>query len=174
MLPFRRRTTVTYADPLRAGRHPFQTYLLFLCAISGIPLAFGVKTAGSVEALLPEWAALTWGLCLAGGSVLGLTGSYWPKRHYATALTVERIGLLIVGPAALLYSVLIAIYIGFSGTVTVLIVAAFGFSALLRAHDIGLIIVRAIESNDEDELPGVVRREGEGESEALLREDEAP
>jgi hypothetical protein len=141
MFPFRKRETVPYADPLCAGRHPFQTFLLLLCAVSGLPLLFGVETAGSVEALLPDWAALSW----------GLAGTHWKSGHEATALTIERIGLLIVGASALLYAVLVALYIGVSGTVTVLILLAFGIAAISRARDIESIIVLAAEKKHDDE-----------------------
>jgi hypothetical protein len=151
MFPFRKRETVPYADPLCAGRHPFQTFLLLLCAVSGLPLLFGVETAGSVEALLPDWAALSWGLCLSVGSLFGLAGTHWKSGHEATALTIERIGLLIVGASALLYAVLVALYIGVSGTVTVLILLAFGIAAISRARDIESIIVLAAEKKHDDE-----------------------
>jgi len=139
---------VPYTNPLLAGRHPFQIYLLMLCAVSGIPLVFGVETAGSVNALLPDWAGFTWGLSLSLGSALGIVGAYWPRSHIATALTLEEISMLIVGPSAMLYAVLIALYIGWSGTVTVLIVAGFGLAALTRARHIAYVISRAIKKQE--------------------------
>ncbi len=151
-----RRPGVKYADPLHAGRHPFQTYILFLCVLSGVPLLFGEEPAARVEALLPSWIALTWAVCLVLGSVLSLLGSYWPRKNYATALTLERIGLDIVGPAALLYATLLAVFAATSdggiwgSTVAVAVVGGFGLACLMRAGDLGAIIMRAIPDGDED------------------------
>lgn len=163
---FRRRETVRYADPLHAGRHPFQTYLLVLCVVSGVPLIFGRVPAASVEALLPEWVAVSWGVSLTGGALLGLIGSYWPRENYATALTVERIGLTLTGPAALLYATAIFLITGIDGFIAVGIVAGFGAACIKRGRDIGVIIARAISG---DSL--VVQREDESETAAVLRDE---
>jgi hypothetical protein len=152
--------SVAYADPLHAGRHPFQTFLLGLCVISGIPLAFGERTASSISALLPGWMAIGWGVSLSLGALVALVGSYWPRRNYATALTLERIGLVIVGPAAVVYACVIFIYGGMGGVTAGLITLAFGASAIQRAHDIGKVIHRAIAMADGNPLPPVLR-EGE-------------
>lgn len=154
--------TVAYADPLHAGRHPFQTFLLSLCVVSGIPLAFGVSTAQSIEATLPPWMAVSWGISLSVGAALGLAGSYWPRQRYAAALTLERVGLVIAGPAATVYAVVIFVYGWPGGVVAGLITLAFGASCLKRAHDIGKVIHRAIAMRTTEPMPRALR---EGESE---------
>jgi hypothetical protein len=152
--------SVAYADPLHAGRHPFQTFLLGLCVISGVPLAFGERTASSISALLPGWMAVGWGVSLSLGALVALVGSYWPRTSYATALTLERVGLVIVGPAAVVYACVIFIYGGWGGATAGLITLAFGASALQRAHDIGKVIHRAIAITEGEPMPRVLR-EGE-------------
>ena len=57
-----------YSDPLRAGRHPFQTYLLALCVVSGAPMAAGQVTANSLEEQLPEPLVIAWGVMLVFGA----------------------------------------------------------------------------------------------------------
>lgn len=156
---FRSRATVRYTDPLHAGRHPFQTFMLTLCVVSGIPLLFGEPPSTSVEALLPGWVAATWGLSLTIGAILGLVGAYWPKKNYATALTIERIGLDITGPAALLYAVIVFIYGGWGSSVAACIILGFGASCLVRAGDLGVIIRRAIPGHS----PAVQREDGHPE-----------
>lgn len=162
--------TVAYADPLHAGRHPFQTFLLALCVVSGIPLAFGMSTASSIEALLPEWMAVAWGVSLVTGAALGLTGSYWPRSNYATALTLERVGLVIAGPAAIVYACVIFIYGWPGGVVAGLITLAFGASCLQRAHDIGKVIHRAIAMRTTEPMPRALR-EDETQAERDFSED---
>ncbi len=63
-----------YSDPLRAGRHPFQTYLLALCVVSGAPMAAGQVTANSLEEQLPEPLVIAWGVMLVFGAVVALFG----------------------------------------------------------------------------------------------------
>jgi hypothetical protein len=96
-------TLIPYVDPLRAGRHPFQTFMLALCVISGLPYLFGEATAEAVERNLPVYLALAWGLSLLLGAALALFGSYWP-RSIADALTMERVGLNLTGGAAVVYA----------------------------------------------------------------------
>lgn len=158
--PKNERGMIPYADPLRAGRHPFQTFMLALCVISGIPLAFGQETASSVQSLLPGFMAIGWGISLSLGAVVALVGSYWPREGYATALTLERIGLLIVGPAALVYGFIIALFAGLGGLVSMCIIIAFGGSCILRARDIGCVFHRAIAAV-EGRTPPTVLKEGE-------------
>jgi len=136
---------VKYADPLHAGRHPFQTFMLALAVISGLPLILGHPQPRSIEATLPPWLATTWGVMLFGGAVVALLGSYW-LGNYANALTIERIGLLVVGGAACLYGLTLLLVLGPSTAVAAGIVLGFGLASLKRAFDIGHIMRAAIKS----------------------------
>ena len=165
---FRQRVTVKYADPLHAGRHPFQTFLLVAGFVSSLPIVFDQPPAAqSIEALLPMWVGITWGLSLLGGCALGLAGSYWPRKSYATALTVERIGLSICGPAGVLYGGAIVLALGLDGLIAAALIFGFGAACISRAYDLGVIIKRAIPG---DSL--VVQREDEDAAEAMIRDDE--
>lgn len=134
--------SIPYADPLHAGRHPFQTFMLVLCIASGLPLLFGQPTSGSIESNLPHWMAVTWGLSLLVGSTLGLLGSFW-RGDYDTGLLLERMGLDLAGFAAVAYSVIVVISTGWLGLLAGAIVLGFGASCLTRARDIGRIFHRA-------------------------------
>ncbi len=159
---------IPYADPLRAGRHPFQTYLLALCVLSGVPLIFGQVTAGSIEESLPYWLAFSWGLCLFLGSITALIGSYW-RRNYADALTIERIGLLFAGSAGIAYAVVVALVVPpLTGLTAGGIILGFGISCVARARDIGRILRRAREKSSD-----VVAREYESDAEAEFRDDDS-
>jgi hypothetical protein len=91
-----------YVDPLRAGRHPFQVYMLGLCVVSGLPYLFGQASAEAVENQLPYWLAFGWGMMLVLGASTALIGSFW-KRSIADALTMERVGLSLTGGSAVVY-----------------------------------------------------------------------
>lgn len=135
---------ISYIDPLHAGRHPFQTYLLLLCIIAGVPILFGRIGASSIESELPFWLAFIWALLLFLGSAVGLVGAYW-RGDYTNALTIERIGLAIVGSAACVYAVVIIVNTGWDRLIPAAITLAFGVASLRRARDIGQIIKMALE-----------------------------
>lgn len=140
-MPF--RNLVRYADPLYAGRHPFQTYLLSLCVVSVVPQILGRRTATSIEALLPHWIAAAWLYALATGALVALIGSRMPRRHYASALVVEQLGLFIVAGPAFVYALAIMLYAGWGGIPAASLVFAFGVAALSRGRDIGRVLHRA-------------------------------
>lgn len=91
-----------YVDPLRAGRHPFQIYMLALCVLASLPFLFGYATAEAVEKQLPLWLAFAWGMTMLFGASVALLGSFW-SGSIANALTMERFGLAFTGGAALVY-----------------------------------------------------------------------
>jgi hypothetical protein len=136
---------VKYADPLHAGRHPFQTYLLTLAVVSAIPIMVGHAPPASIEQTMPHWLATTWGIMLFGGSLLALVGSYW-LGNYPNALTIERVGLLIVGAAALLYGMAIYAVNGPTGFVAAGITVGFGAACLKRSRDIGKVFNLALKA----------------------------
>ena len=135
-----------YSDPLRAGRHPFQTYLLALCVVSGAPMAAGQVTANSLEEQLPEPLVIAWGVMLVFGAVVALFGSY-ARVSYATALTLERVGLWSTGGAAIVYGAIIMFSGSWGGFVAACIIFGFGVACTRRARDIGHIFQRALSSN---------------------------
>jgi hypothetical protein len=138
---------VSYVDPLHAGRHPFQTYLLALSVVSGLPILFGYIGAGSMARELPFWLAFCWGLALFIGSSVALVGSYW-RGNAANALTIERAGLAVIGSAAIVYGVVIIFAAGNTSVpgriIPVAIIEAYGFSCIRRARDIGRIVHAAL------------------------------
>jgi hypothetical protein len=139
---------VSYIDPLHTGRHPFQVYILALCVLSGATLLLKDQTPSAIQGLLPGWLQLAWAIMLVGGSIIALFGSYWPggRGGYANALTAERIGLGIVGAAAVVYGLAIIVVVSLPGIVAAGITLGFGLSCLIRARDIGRIIRSAIRN----------------------------
>lgn len=135
---------IAYADPIRAGRHPFQVYILGLCVVSGVPVVAGLATPSSLERALPPWLVFTWSLFLLVGAAVALIGVYWP-RSVLTALTTERIGLALVGVAAYIYGPLLFVRLSWPGLLAAVIIVAFGGSCIRRARDIGRIIQTAIQ-----------------------------
>lgn len=140
------RDRLPYTDPLRAGRHPFQTYLLALCVVSGAPMAAGQVTANSLEKELPELLVVAWGAMLVVGAVLALVGSY-ARVSYEWSLTLERVGLWSTGVAAVVYGAIILFSGSWGGFVAACIILGFGAACIRRARDIGHIFQRALANN---------------------------
>lgn len=134
---------ITYLDPLSAGRHPFQVFILALCLLSGLPILVGQYTAGSVEETLNAGIAYAWGASLVFGSATALVGSFLPRASYGTAVIMERVGLQVTGYAALIYATIIALQGNLGGVLATGIVGAFGAACLARARDIGRVLHRA-------------------------------
>jgi hypothetical protein len=103
----------------------------------------GRVPAGSVQDNLPPWLVAAWGTVLLGGSVTALVGSYW-RGNYANGITLERVGLNLVGSAGTTYALLILATAGMSGLLAGGIVLAFGLACMSRATDIAIIVRRAL------------------------------
>ena len=131
-------------DPLEASRHPFETYLLVLAAVSGLPLLFGKPNSASIAATLPHVLVIGWGFMLVLGSLCALVGLYWRGRS-ATGLVLERAGLIGVGGASLVYAASVLISApGFTGAFAASITAGFGIACAAQARRIGLRLRMAI------------------------------
>lgn len=145
----------SYADPLRAGRHPFQRYLLALAVVGSLPILFGERTAGSIEATLPPAVVISWGLLLLIGCAIALVGVYWPLREpvtpksFVTALFLERLGLALVWPTALVYAGIIVLVVGVPGLLSAAITAGFGWASRRRMRDCARTFRRAISEQEQ-------------------------
>lgn len=148
---------IAYADPFHAGRHPMQTFLSCLCVVSGLPLLFGQIGATSIEALLPPALAVAWGCALTFGSGTALLGAYWPPARGLTqwspteahaeallrAVTVERIGLAMVGVPAMCYALVALLFGGWGGSIVAGLAFGFGLACRRRVRDIRRLLDRA-------------------------------
>ena len=141
----RARREVRYADPLHTGRHPFQTYLLLLAFTAGIPQLLGAAdTNHHYVRTLPHWLVVAWGVFLVAGAAAALAGSDWPGE-VVDGLTAERVGLLFVGGAAVVYGIAILYYVRPPTFLSAAITFGFGLACLRRSHDIAKIMHTAIE-----------------------------
>lgn len=89
----------------RSGRSPFQIYLIALVMLAGIGIVFGASTNTITRAMGEPYATI-WGAFLVIGGFLILLGIYWPKRTL-TGLLIERSGLVALGGASLIWSILV-------------------------------------------------------------------
>lgn len=132
-------------DPLGIPRNPFQVYLLCLAIAAGIPLLFGVPTAGSLEASLPRFQVVIWGLMLVLGSSTTLVGMYWPG-HPASGLLIKRTGLVSVGSAAFVYTSVLVLYFGVRAGLVIVYTLGFAVACFVQAHYINRHIKAVIKA----------------------------
>lgn len=132
-------------DPLEASRHPFETYLLLLAAVSGVPLMFGKPNSASIAATLPHTLVVGWGVMLVIGSTLALIGLYWRGRS-STGLVLERAGLIGVGGASVVYASSVMLSApGFTGSFAASITVGFGVACFVQARRISARLRTAID-----------------------------
>jgi hypothetical protein len=122
-------------DTLSASRHPFQTYLLALAVVSGIPLLFGRVNSGTIQESMSPLLVLAWGVMLVFGSLLALVGTYW-RGHVLTGYVLERAGLTGVGGAAFVYAITALLDVGVRATFSSCITAGFGIACFAQARRI--------------------------------------
>jgi hypothetical protein len=128
--------TLAQRLPLPILLHPFDIFLGGLCVLSGVPLLLAyTPQPDSLEALLPTWLVFTWGAELVIGGAALVAGVVWEWR------TLQRFGLVLLGPAAIVYAIAIMLTAGRSGLVAAAIVLAFGLACLIKL--ITLSVVRA-------------------------------
>lgn len=133
-----------WRQPTLSGRHPFEVFLLTMCAVSGVPLAFGAPRPGSINSQLPEALAVGWGITLALGSVTALAGIWW--RNRVSGIILEQIGLVAVGWAAIIYGAAAVIFAGWSAALPASLVLGFGVACLVRWRQLQKILDMAHEA----------------------------
>lgn len=125
---------------LRSGRNPFEAYLLGACVLSGLAGLLTPEAQSPIVQSLPKWEVVSWysgliaggGVCLVGVSMRGLR-----------SLLVERVGLLMLGAFAVLYSGAVFISAGPKGTFVALFIAAFAAASVARFVQISIDLRRA-------------------------------
>jgi hypothetical protein len=83
--------------------HPWAVWVCALCLLNGIPLLLGAAPPDSIEATLPPWGRIAWGVVLTVGSAAVLAGMFWPGSD-TDALLVELVGMLAVGVGCVVYA----------------------------------------------------------------------
>lgn len=88
-----------------SNRSPFQIYLVALAVLGGIGILTKLSKNMIVDAMGKPYSTL-WGLFLVIGGMLIILGIFWP-RNIVTALLIERSGLVALGGASLIWSILV-------------------------------------------------------------------
>lgn len=106
-------------DPLTGvppSRHPFQFWVLAACVLSGIQIMIGSGRPTTMEAVLPDYMVVIWGITLLISGGLGIVAGWWPDR--ITGLLLERIALGTLCGVSAIYGVVVASQAGGPAVVT--------------------------------------------------------
>lgn len=139
-------------DPLGVPRDPLAVFLLALALFSGLGFVFGKPTSNSLEASLPHWATVLWGLMLTIGSLASLVGMYWPG-DIRDGLLIKRIGMAALASSAVVYAISIWITFGATALLPGTLAFFFGYACYLRYRRINqainVLIVHKTMNGDE-------------------------
>ena len=115
--------------------HPFEVFIPFLCVLAGIPLLFSGPAPGTIEESLPEFLVTLWGIELALGGALTLTGIGVGSRP------MEKFGLSLLAAASTVYALVLLATSWPVAIVSAAIVAGFGITCIAvirwwRTHEV--------------------------------------
>lgn len=124
-----------------AARYPADpraVFVLFLCVFSGIPLALGHATPGTINEQLKNYQVVIWGLLLVLGASCTLLGTF---NQSVNGIITEQVGSIAVGGACIIYASAIWGQLGAVGTVPALIVGAFGAACWWRWGQLQALLI---------------------------------
>jgi cytochrome bd-type quinol oxidase subunit 2 len=134
------------APAARYPADPRVVFILALCVLSGIPLAMGNATPGSINDQLDTAWVVIWGVMLVVGALTTLIGVL---KLDADGILLEQIGSVAVGGASLLYAGAIFAKVQWAGSVPMLIIAGFGIACFWRWGQLQSLIRHARRIADE-------------------------
>jgi len=130
--------SMIFKPAARYPADPRAVFILALSVFSGIT-ALALNTApGTLEANVPQWAIIGWGVLLTLGSAITLLGM---TRQTPGGIITEQIGCVMVAATTIFYSGVAFSVIGFGEAVQVVgIVLAWGLSCGLRWIQLQVLI----------------------------------
>jgi hypothetical protein len=148
--PKRRFLRLVFLPAARYPADPRAIFVLAASVLAGITAIAIQSTPPSLEALLPRWGVVLWGIFLVFGSALTLFGM---SRQGLNGIQLEQIGSTILGIATVYYATLVLFSVGTPALMPVGLTLSWGLACLLRAAQLQALLGRAIRAV-ENEHPG--------------------
>lgn len=123
-----------------ASRYPVDpraTFMLALSVMSGVSSLAIAEAPGSLEAALPEWAVLIWGIMLIVGSILALIGMVFKG---VGGVITEQIGNMTVSATTLFYASIAIMVVGPAAAYPAGLIGAWGAACFIRWLQLQLLI----------------------------------
>lgn len=115
-----------------AARYPADPRAVFILALSvfGGATALAIDAAPqSLEALVPRWGVLLWGILLVVGSLTTLVGMAFQSLN---GIIIEQVGCVTVGVTTSFYSILALWVVGEEAMQPIITIFAWGVACLIR------------------------------------------
>lgn len=142
-----------------AARYPADPRAVFILALSvfsGVTAIALEAAPDSLDAVLPEWAVVLWGILLVLGSGLTLLGMV---RQTDTGIIIEQVGSVMVGATTIYYSIIAFWQIGSDALQNVGIILAWGLACFVRWGQLQALINHTAHRLAEQRIEAeVVRR----------------
>jgi hypothetical protein len=149
-----------------AARYPADpraVFILALSAFSGMIALLIHSAPATLEALLPRWGVVLWGLLLVVGSVMTLVGMVFQSVN---GIIAEQLGSVIVGVTTVFYSVLYLVVLHAAALQTVGIILAYGLSCFLRWVQLQALINESDRRGQRQHISDIVEAAIQAEYEA--------
>lgn len=132
------------------NRSPWQLYLLILITISGLAFLFDLSQNPITEAMGQPYTHI-WGFFLSVGGFLSLLGIHWPikSKTPVTGMLIERTGLVALGGASLIWSVLVIWRVHMSGVFSATLTFGLFLASLAQWFWLNKNINRVIKAIDD-------------------------
>lgn len=127
-----------------AARYPSDPRAVFMLAfsvfvgITAVALTAGPET---LNALMPHWAVVFWGVLLTIGSATTLAGM---AKQNDSGVLLEQVGSVTVGVTTVFYSVLAILVVGIDAIQSIGIIASWGISCFIRWIQLQAFVAQAI------------------------------
>ena len=158
--------TMIFKPAARYPADPRAVFVLALSVFSGITALALQVAPESLEALLPRWGIVVWGLILALGSAITLLGMLFQSVN---GIITEQIGNAMVGAATIFYATIAFWFVGIDAIQTVGIILAWGIACGLRWIQLQVLIDSAYQRQRKDEVLRKVYDEIERRAEAEIK-----
>jgi hypothetical protein len=153
-------------NPIRitSGRHPYEVALLIAAPLVGVIMILSSARPRSMAAM-PMPVSVIWIALLIVAGATGLAGVWWPGR-IELSLSIEAVGVLVLGSATSMYTVAVLATTGFAAA------AAGGFSAAIAGGSWWRLsqiqrdlrkLDRAIKARTMAQIAPLVEQEGSNE-----------
>jgi hypothetical protein len=133
-------TMIVFKPAARYPADPRAVFILAMSVFSGLTSLALNSAPDSLDALLPTWVVMVWGVLLTIGSVVTLVGM---SRQTVGGIVTEQIGSVMVAATTIFYAVLALRELGLDALQGVGIILAWGLSCLLRWVQLQILINNA-------------------------------
>lgn len=140
---------LVFKPAARYPADPRAVFILALSVFSGLA-ALALRVAPqSLDASVPGWGRVLWGVILLSGSALTLGGM---SIQTINGIIVEQIGSVMVGAATTFYATLALLVVGVSAIQSVGIILAWGLACFIRWAQLQALINTAYRKKIHDEI----------------------